>query len=498
MYQFKSEYRLKENIHLVLFIFSVTAILLAVCSKCSFLYQINDWSDVNIYFTIGKSLSRGKVLYVDLIDQKGPLIFFIFNLASHISATSMIGVYILEVISIGSCVYFGMKYIRLFEQSRVVLYAIIPFLIMSLLVSRAFGMGGSAEELCLGFLGYSLFSVLGSVKENRLLTKRELILNGICAACVLWIKYTILGLYIGLVIFVIYRYVRMKKYQEICLAALWFLVGVLIITGMVCFYFIRHGALDELFKVYIRDNFFIYPARMSLLDRCIWILRAVWMTLKINLFFSILIEISFLYFLLKKRQEFLCLFLSFIILAITMYMGGKVWDYYGLVFAPFAVTGGGVAVIVILQKVFYRLDSRLVMILLMIEMILSIAGGYFLSPNTKYIKMQKDDYAQYRFAKEINKIRDAKIINYNCMDRGFFLTTNLVPDCRYYFVMNMNLTEMREEQDSYVSQGIADFVITRDQKLSQFNVKDDLYRYVCQKNALEEGKEYTYYLYKKI
>ena len=157
MYQFKSEYRLKENIHLVLFIFSVTAILLAVCSKCSFLYQINDWSDVNIYFTIGKSLSRGKVLYVDLIDQKGPLIFFIFNLASHISATSMIGVYILEVISIGSCVYFGMKYIRLFEQSRVVLYAIIPFLIMSLLVSRAFGMGGSAEELCLGFLGYSCF-----------------------------------------------------------------------------------------------------------------------------------------------------------------------------------------------------------------------------------------------------------------------------------------------------------------------------------------------------
>lgn len=483
---------------LIVFIFFVVAVLLAICSKCSFLYTINDWSDVNIYFTIGKSLSKGKVLYVDLVDNKGPLIFFLFNIASRISETSLIGVYIMEIISISSCLYFGIKYIGLYIKERRVFYIIIPFLSMAIIASRAFGMGGSAEELCLGFLGYSLFSVLIAVKENRLLTGRELFLNGICAACVLWIKYTILGLYIGLVIFVVYWYIREKQYKQLGTAIVKFLFGVVIVTIFVCSYFVINNAMNGLFEVYIKDNIFMYPTTMSLVGRVIWIVRAVWMFIKINLFFSILLEVGLFYLFIKRKREFACILLSFVFLSFTMYMGGKMWNYYGMVFAPFAIAGGIVPcklVANLLSK--FDITNLKIAILLGGSLIISGILAYCLSENTFYLKYQRKDYAQYRFAEKINQIEHAKIINYRCMDRGFYLAANLVPDCKYYFVMNMDLPEMREEQDYYVESGGADFVITRDMPLSEFKIDAKYYKKVCETNAIEEGKKYTYYLYGK-
>ena len=43
------------------------ALVLVLCSKTSPLYAFNDWMDANIFFTMGKSMLSGKVLYLSLI-----------------------------------------------------------------------------------------------------------------------------------------------------------------------------------------------------------------------------------------------------------------------------------------------------------------------------------------------------------------------------------------------------------------------------------------------
>lgn len=45
---------------------------LMICSRSSFLYPYNDWNDANSYFTMGKGMMNGLVIYRDLYDQKGP------------------------------------------------------------------------------------------------------------------------------------------------------------------------------------------------------------------------------------------------------------------------------------------------------------------------------------------------------------------------------------------------------------------------------------------
>lgn len=50
----------------------VAAGVLAVCTKSSFLYPLNDWVDSNCFYTVGKAMVHGKVLYRDIYEQKGP------------------------------------------------------------------------------------------------------------------------------------------------------------------------------------------------------------------------------------------------------------------------------------------------------------------------------------------------------------------------------------------------------------------------------------------
>ena len=50
---------------------ALSAVLLALCSKSSPLYAFNDWMDANIFFTMGRSMLGGRVLYRDVFDHKG-------------------------------------------------------------------------------------------------------------------------------------------------------------------------------------------------------------------------------------------------------------------------------------------------------------------------------------------------------------------------------------------------------------------------------------------
>ena len=65
--------------------FFLSILFLLICTKSSPLYPFNDWVDSNAFFTMGKGMINGKVLYRDLFEQKGPLLYFIHGLSYLIS-----------------------------------------------------------------------------------------------------------------------------------------------------------------------------------------------------------------------------------------------------------------------------------------------------------------------------------------------------------------------------------------------------------------------------
>ncbi|MDH6355503.1 hypothetical protein M2132_001848 [Dysgonomonas sp. PH5-45] len=75
---FREQILSEKGILLCLFVYN--ALLLFLCSRMSPLYDFNAWSDINVYFTIGKGWMNGLLPYRDLFDHKGPLIFLIYGI----------------------------------------------------------------------------------------------------------------------------------------------------------------------------------------------------------------------------------------------------------------------------------------------------------------------------------------------------------------------------------------------------------------------------------
>ena len=76
----------------------VSVLMLGICTKSSPLYPMNDWVDVHCFFTVGRGIRHGMIPYLDLYEQKGPLIYFLYALAALISDNSFLGVFLIVVL----------------------------------------------------------------------------------------------------------------------------------------------------------------------------------------------------------------------------------------------------------------------------------------------------------------------------------------------------------------------------------------------------------------
>ena len=88
----------KGNTFIYIYLGISVFLCLLLATRSSFLYPLNNWDDANSYFSMGKALFNGKMLYRDVFDQKGMYLYFLYGLSYLISHTTFIGVFVLEII----------------------------------------------------------------------------------------------------------------------------------------------------------------------------------------------------------------------------------------------------------------------------------------------------------------------------------------------------------------------------------------------------------------
>ncbi|MDR2574436.1 MAG: hypothetical protein LBC94_08890 [Desulfovibrio sp.] len=226
---------------------------------------MNDWEDANCYFSVGKSIINGAVLYKDIIEQKGPLIYFIHGISSIISERGFFGVYIIEIIAAASYLYFTCKIFLLYMYKRIA-HALLLFSAIVTYTSFSFQHGDSAEELCLPFIAYGVYKISMYFRSGGGgLPRSVFFINGILAGCVLWIKFTMLGFYIGLMLTLLAYYIHKKFIKDFIYGVSLFLFGIFVATIPFAAYFISNDAFDSVLSVYFYDNIFRYAEISSAL-----------------------------------------------------------------------------------------------------------------------------------------------------------------------------------------------------------------------------------------
>ena len=493
----------KTNPAKYIFFLISAAIFLMLATRSSFLYVFNNWDDANSYFSMGKALFNGEILYKDVFDQKGPYLYFLYGLAYLIQDTGFLGVFILEIL-LGFFDILGFfKILKLYINEELA-FILSPLSFLVIVISRSFWWGGSAEEMCLPLYIWGLYLILRYLKAEyrlRTMSNAVIIMGGILAGLVANIKFTGLGFFFAWMAIVWISFLVYKDFAGSIGACFLFLLGMFIPFIPWLIYFGMNDALYDWYWGYVYINVFLYPSSGSeeLYDKFYSMAKILYWIVRDNYMYFIFVIPGLIHSIFAKEQKILARIavpILFIFMYLGIFIGGRKLPYYSLPLSVFSVFGFAFAgnVIEILDKKQER-KQYLPYIILNLLCVPVIA---LLSMNVSFMSQKADDYFLFRFRDEVLETKDPTLLNINCLDAGLYTVTGIVPSCRWFQTQTLDIAEDEnnpyKEQDRYIKEALTDYVIARDSYPDFITENYDL---IDEAEYSYSDYDFTYYLFRK-
>lgn len=285
------------------------------------------------FFTLaGRMVLGGKTLYVDIIDSKGPLLYWLYALGEAVCSRE--GIWYIQAVLFCTSIYFAHQTIRLFIKEEK--QAFFTLCLGMLVWMGTFENGGLTEELSLLFLISGSYFIVRYFREGEITHKPVYaIWYGTCFSCMLLIRVTNAAMLCGLVAAVVVMLISRKQWKNLFQNAGCFLIGTAIILIPVGWYFIRIAAIDDLILGMFRlaGNYAGYGA-----GRISFRAMAVWFGKNSLLLFSM--TAAWLY---ARREDAKCgyaVLFSQSALMLVLMLGNGYLHYFTLVVPAFYISMG--------------------------------------------------------------------------------------------------------------------------------------------------------------
>ncbi|MBQ6587550.1 MAG: glycosyltransferase family 39 protein [Butyrivibrio sp.] len=431
-------------------------VIIAICSKSSFLYPLNNWGDANIYFNVGRGILHGKVPYRDMIDQKGPIIFFVYALGELVSETSFIGIYIIEAVCATIFAFFALKTVSLFYDTKS--YELSLAFMMAAIVYSCFSNrhGGGPEEMSVCIFGYLLYLLARYLEQDVFPNTIETVFLGLGAGMLFWTKYNLCAIFISSFVFVIIHAIKRNELQLVWKAFALVLLGVILVTIPIVGYFAANDSITIFFKTYFYDNIFLYRSEKGLWVNLLLGLNSL--VQKRNALTLAMLILGLGWMIKNKRYMLLTYFVVSFVFSFVIFNAGYPQKYSNLPLFAFCVFG--------VLPLFERLEKKNIQLKLIhsvCSVVLFSVLAYVSCIHSYDILRPKSETVQYVFADEIKKsgIEDYSVLYYGHLDEGFYVAANYLPEYRAYVMTNQVGDEFKDLQNSYINNREPDFIITR-------------------------------------
>jgi hypothetical protein len=239
-----------SKLHIALQVIFIGLVVAVVLEQANPLYQVPN-RDSGFFMYAGGQILKGKLLYLDIWDSKGPLIFYINAFALWLGHGSRWGVWGMEFIFLFLAALIGFK---LIEK----LWGIIPALFGTLVWLFAFNnvaRGGNFTEeysLLFSFIALYLFWLGAQNPHNKIYP----FIIGITLALNFLLRANNIGVQLSIIFVTILSGILDKNVQQSLKRLLWISIGALSVLAMVALYFRALGTLDDMFQAAVAYNFF--------------------------------------------------------------------------------------------------------------------------------------------------------------------------------------------------------------------------------------------------
>jgi hypothetical protein len=315
------------------------------------------------------------------------------------------------------------------------------------------------------------------------------------AGAVLLIKYNLLAFYAVWIMAIFIILFKNTGFRQAIRAVLLFALGGIIMTAPFVIYFAANRAVESFITVYFLNNFNKYPvAEASFLTNAATVLKNCMDEIKGNAIYTVFVFAGLVYMCVSKvfsKAQKAGLVCSFIVLMGAVFAGGRHYAYYILIFwsyIPFAF--------ILLQKIIKSFCIGKMRIAVPITAFLGgIAIIFSFCSNIYFFRTERESYPQFKFAEIMNKSEDPTLLNYNFMDGGFYTASGIVPNVKYFSMLNILSDDILKEQNNYLINREVEFVVTADRPLDDFF--SDKYELVTKEVFNSKSYSTEYYLYRR-
>lgn len=502
--KYRKNIAINKNMILAAIVF---CLIFTICSTTSPLYPFCDES--HCFFTVGKALLNGQVLYKDIIEQKGLLIYLLQIPAYLISHKNFFGVWLIQLgLMFISAIYFY-KTVFLLTNSNKKSYISTILIALAIFTSNALASGQIVEVYVLPLFIISIYLLLKTNNENNI--KKSLIymfILGIIVGIIFWMKYSLLGFYFAYIIVNLIFDIKDKKYLLSIKKITMILLGFLIITIPCISYFVLNNAFSELIDYYFINNVSGYGATFSLFGT----LKSYGTTLltefKWSPVMTILLLLSLVYIIISgklSKKVKIILFSSIIMHYIVIFIHGAMFPYYFFAFGAILIFGA-VGIVEVLNKILclifssrFLVNKKINNIIIFIFTISCIILSIIFMPCPRQFLKNPSNLAQYKFAEYMHdRYKEPTSLDYGFLDGGFYTVADIVPNVWAFCGLNWDNPRMYQSQLEAIKNKKVNFVILRALSGVAVIIPDYLeqnYKLVMKKSQYRVNTKFTYYLY---
>lgn len=224
-------------------------------STLPFLYKGLNWYDSSIFQVIGRGWAHGQLPYVNLWDNKGPIIYLIDALGYMLTGSSL-GIVFIQLTALSlSLMVIRRIFLRGFSQKQSCLLLLLP--VMSLVFNG--WIGNHVEEYALPLLSLSYLLVLkwlDAVEQRRSVSHPPVyaFIYGLTLSFCLLTRLTNVVGVAACVLVILLFLIRHRQWSNLGRNAILFILGFITLTLPFVVYFWYKGALYEMIEASLLFN----------------------------------------------------------------------------------------------------------------------------------------------------------------------------------------------------------------------------------------------------